>query len=147
MSITIKRDTGFTGMGSKVQIKINGEKVASIKYNEQVDIEIPEIEGRLKVTQSGMKSNEIKVKDGDIIKITTTSFNRISMILMSIVIIVTNFIPNLTYKLITFTFLIILLVKRRKSQNSQTRKTHKHFKSLCSVRFPKRRGSVRESPP
>ena len=110
MSITIKRDTGFTGMGSKVQIKINGEKVASIKYNEQVDIEIPEIEGRLKVTQSGMKSNEIKVKDGDIIKITTTSFNRISMILMSIVIIVTNFIPNLTYKLITFTFLIILLV-------------------------------------
>lgn len=110
MSITIKRDTGFTGMGSKVQIKINGEKVASIKYNEQVDIEIPEIEARLKVTQSGMKSNEIKVKDGDIIKITTTSFNRISMILMSIVIIVTNFIPNLTYKLITFTFLIILLV-------------------------------------
>ena len=81
MSITIKRDTGFTGMGSKVQIKINGEKGASIKYNEQVDIEIPEIEGRLKVTQSGMKSNEIKVKDGDIIKITTTSFNRISMIL------------------------------------------------------------------
>lgn len=110
MSITIKRDTGFTGMGSKVQIKINGEKVASIKYSEQVDIEIPEIEARLKVTQSGMKSNEIKVKDGDIIKITTTSFNRISMILMSIVIIVTNFIPNLTYKLITFTFLIILLV-------------------------------------
>lgn len=110
MSITIKRDTGFTGMGSKVQIKINGEKVASIKYNEQVDIEIPEIEARLKVTQSGMKSNEITVNEGDIIKITTTSFNRISMILMSIVIIVTNFIPNLTYKLITFTFLIILLV-------------------------------------
>ncbi len=147
MSITIKRDTGLMGTASKVQIKINGEKVASIKYNEQVDIELPEVKTRLKVTQFGVKSNEITVNEGDIIKITTTSFNRISMILMSIVIIVTNFIPNLTYKLITFTFLIILLVKRRKSQNSQTRKTHKHFKSLCSVRFPKRRGSVRESPP
>ena len=110
MSITIKRDTGFTGMGSKVQIKINGEKVASVINNEQVDIELHEVKARLKVTQFGVKSNEITVNEGDIIKITTTSFNRISMILMSIVIIVTNFIPNLTYKLITFTFVSILLV-------------------------------------
>ena len=110
MSITIKRDTGFTGMGSKVQIKINGEKVASVINNEQVDIELHEVKARLKVTQFGVKSNEITVNEGDIIKITTTSFNRISMILMSIVIIVANFIPNLTYKLITFTFVSILLV-------------------------------------
>ena len=86
MSITIKRDTGLMGTASKVQIKINGEKVASIKYNEQVDIELPEVKTRLKVTQFGVKSNEITVNEGDIIKITTTSFNRISMIIMPIVI-------------------------------------------------------------
>ncbi len=97
MSITIKRKTGYIGMLTKIQIKLNDEKVASIENNQQIDIQLPEGKALLKVTQFGTKSNEIEVKDGDIVKITMTKLNLMIVPLMFITIFITNRMPNLKY--------------------------------------------------
>lgn len=67
MSITIKRNTGWQGIVSKIQIEVNGEKADSIRENNSVYVELPDGKAHIKVTQFGIKSNEIAVKEGDII--------------------------------------------------------------------------------
>jgi hypothetical protein len=110
MSITIKRKTGYIGMLTKIQIKLNDEKVASIENNQQIDIQLPEGKALLKVTQFGTKSNEIEVKDGDIVKITMTKLNLMIVPLMFITIFITNRMPNLKYNLNIIAFLTVLIL-------------------------------------
>lgn len=100
MSIIIKRNTGWLGVASKIQIKLNGQRAASIKEKEHIEIEIPEGKANLKVTQFTANSNKITVKDGDIIEITSTPFYRISVPLIVPILFLVNLIPNLTYRLI-----------------------------------------------
>src|SRR5690554_2557291 len=100
MSITIKRNTGWQGMGTRIQILVNGEKVASVSGKQQVEIELPDNKAHLKVTQTGIKSNEIEVQDGDIIEITQTRLHRMSFPLMMVIMFFTIFIPSLTYRFI-----------------------------------------------
>lgn len=76
VSITIKRNTGWLGVASKIQIKLNGKRVGSIKAKQQIELEIPEGQSNLQVTQFINKSKQILVKDGDVIEITSTAFYR-----------------------------------------------------------------------
>ena len=110
MSITIKRNTGWQGTGSKIQIKVNGEKADSVMENNSVDIELPEGKAHIKVTQFGIKSNEIVVKEGDIIRITSTRLAKMSFPLILIIQALTIFIPNLTYRLTIFFILCALII-------------------------------------
>lgn len=106
MSITIKRRTGWQGMASRIQIKVNGEKVASISHNQQIDVSFTDEIVHLRVSQFGVKSNEIVVKDGDVVEITPTLWYRRSYQLFVAVMFVTLFIPN--YYEYRSIFLIIL---------------------------------------
>ncbi len=111
MAITIKRRTGWQGMASKIQIKVNGEKVASISHNQQIDVSFPDEIVHLKVTQFGVKSNEIVVKDGDILEITPTLWYRLGHQLFVAVMIITLFIPNSdTYRSIVLIILSLFLL-------------------------------------
>ena len=110
MSITMKRNTGWQGMGSKIHIRVNGEKVDSVMENNSVDVELPDDIGHIKVTQFGLKSNEIVVEDGDIIQITSTKWFKMSYPLIMITFILTIFLPNLTYRLTVFFIVWLLLV-------------------------------------
>ncbi|MGH4050651.1 MAG: hypothetical protein ACREVX_04745 [Clostridium sp.] len=110
MSITIKRNTGWQGMGSKIQIKVNGEKADSVMENSSVDIELPDGKAQIKVTQFGIKSNEMAVKEGDIIRLTSTRWLRMSFPLILIIFVLTIFLPNLTYRLTVFSILCVLIV-------------------------------------
>lgn len=92
MSITIKRNTGWIGGFSKIQIKLNGEKVAAVMQNQQVEVELPDNKAYIETNQFGTKSNEIEVKDGDILEITTTKWCRISVIIIIVVFPLMNFI-------------------------------------------------------
>ena len=107
MAITIKRNTGWTGIASKIQIRLNGEKVASVEQNQHIEVEIPEDKANLQVTQLGFlgsKSNKIEVNDGDVIEITSTTFLKISNALIVpvsfILGLLTRPIINFKYKLI-----------------------------------------------
>lgn len=112
MSVTIKRNTGWLGMASRIKIKVNGEKVGSIQENGQVEIELPDEKVQLKVTQLfAAKSNEITVKDGDIIRIRSAGWYRRGFPTIMIAIFLPNLFPGSTYSFalsfIIFAMLII----------------------------------------
>lgn len=117
ITITIKRSTGWIGIASKIQIKLNGKKVATVKQNQHIEVEILEDKSNLQVTQLGFlgsKSNKIDVNDRDIIEITSTTFARIINALIVPISFSLGFlirpITNLKYKLIGFTVFFVLVV-------------------------------------
>ncbi len=110
MSIIIKRNTGWIGSLTKVQIKLNGEKVVSVKENQQVEVELPNDKTYIKATQFGTKSNEIEVKDGDILEITTTKWYRMSIPITIIVFLFNNFIPDSTYRIATLIIAVLSII-------------------------------------
>lgn len=109
MTITIKRKTTWQGSGSNIQIKINRTKTASIANNQHLEVELPQDTAKLKVSQGGIKSNEIDVKSGDIVEIISTGWFQLSFPLFVAIMILTIFIPGL-YRLIAILTLSSLLV-------------------------------------
>lgn len=111
MSIIIKRNTGWVGSGSLITVKINGEKVAKIAHNQEIEIAIPEYGPKVSVSQSGAKSNEVKVSSNKTIEITSTKWAKISPFLPAIMIFLTSLISNSILKIfsITITFSLIII--------------------------------------
>lgn len=110
MSITISRNTGYAGWYLRIQIIINGEKINTINDNKSVEIELPIEKSYLKVRQFLVKSNEIVVKDGDIVNIKTTWWYRMIIPVMIILQILTVFIIFLDNILITLLFLVVFII-------------------------------------
>lgn len=78
MSITVVRRTGLIGTILKMTIKINGERVAKIANGQKLEMSIPNNVVQICVTQSGVKSNTIEVKDGERVQIKSNKWsNRI----------------------------------------------------------------------
>jgi hypothetical protein len=91
---------------------LNGENLAGVNNNQSVDVEIPAGETHLRVTQFGIKSNLIRVKDGDIIRITSTRWLRMSFPLMVTIYFLTMFLSNLTYRPTTiFVFGVLIVIR------------------------------------
>ena len=67
--IKVKRSTGWIGSATKMQIIVNGERVATINNNQILEVELPGVKNDLKVRQLGVRSNKIEVKDGDILEV------------------------------------------------------------------------------
>ena len=114
MSVIIKRNTGCAGTASKVQIQVNGEKVASVMNHQHIKINLQDGPARLKATQFGIKSNEIKVKSGDTVELKSTWISRFSFPLIMIPMFFTIFIPSIKYRIIAIfsicVFLIVLMI-------------------------------------
>lgn len=116
MSITIKRNTGWIGMGTNIQIKLNGKKVAKVGENTQIEVELPEDKACLKIKHVGVKSNEIEVKEGDVIEIKQTKWYKWSFPLYFVFLILSMFIFDPTKRLmivitIGILYLISLFIK------------------------------------
>lgn len=111
MSIIIKRNTGWVGSGSLITVKINGEKVAKIAHNQEIEIAIPECDARMTVSQSAATSNELKVTGNKVIEITSTKWAKFSPFLPAIILIFSTLISNPMYKLtsIALVFLFIII--------------------------------------
>jgi len=107
MSVTIKRKTGLSGVASKMSIKVNGEKVTKIANEEVVDIDIDAESTLLRVTQFGTRSNQIEVKDGDVVEINTTKIYYIIFLFPFISLIVSNSLQDQPYTLNTFLMLFL----------------------------------------
>lgn len=107
MSVTIKRKTGLLGVASKMSIKVNGEKVTKIANEEVVDIDIDAESTLLRVTQFGTRSNQIEVKDGDVVEINTTKIYYIIFLFPFISLFVSNSLKDQPYTLNTFLMLFL----------------------------------------
>lgn len=82
MSVQIKRNTGFVGSLSHVNILKNGEKVRKMRNNEKVDVFLPDEGATIQATQLGAKTKETHVKSGDQLEIKTTFLGKYGIFLM-----------------------------------------------------------------
>lgn len=106
--VRIKRTTGISGAGSRIKIYVNDEKAATIKQNKQVELDLPSNQARISVSQLGVHSNELDVKEGQVIEITTRSWTYISLILLFILIASLNVFLPPTYRIVVPIILAIL---------------------------------------
>ena len=112
MAITIVRRTGIIGMAGTIAIKINGKKVDKVKTEQQIEVNIPNDSVKLQVSQSGMRSNELEVSDGETIEITTPKWSSLILFLLIILPSLLNFIPNYQFGImgiIIYSFIVIIL--------------------------------------
>lgn len=95
MTIQIKRETGLLGGFSKFSVKINGKKRGTLENEEILQLEIPDDEAVLQLTQFGVKTNEINVKDGDRLKVSTTTWGIYGKMMCIFLFIISGlYIPN-----------------------------------------------------
>lgn len=110
MSVTIKRKTGTLGMGAKFSVKVNGEKVTKIAYEESLKLDIKDDSALLKVSQFGSRSNQVEVKNGDVVEVTTTKLAYLSFCIPPIFIIVSSIVPTVHYTMSTFVIMVLLML-------------------------------------
>lgn len=60
MKIAVKRNTGFMGAASKVFLKVDKQKVKSLKHNEEVELEIQKDPVEVSANQWFFGNNLIK---------------------------------------------------------------------------------------
>ena len=106
--VRIKRNTGILGAGSSIKIYINDKKVATIKQNKQVELELPSDEAKVSVSQLGVHSNELIVKEGQVVEITTQSWTYVSLILFFIILALASVFLPLPYSIVVPIILTIL---------------------------------------
>lgn len=110
MLVTVKRKTGASGAGSRINIKLNGEKVSKIAHQQALELDIQDESAKIKVEQFGVKSNEIKVENGDVVEIKTAKITYISVLSLFVYIIVSSFDQIAAYAPLSRTICIILFV-------------------------------------
>ena len=108
MSITVVRRTGLIGTILKMTIKINGERVAKIANGQKLKMSIPNSVVQICVTQSGVKSNTIEVKDGERVQIKTNKWSNRIYVLYYIIFITGISASNPLYKSIALLVIILL---------------------------------------
>lgn len=110
MSIIINRNTGWPAWYLRIQIIINGKKANVINENQSIEVQLPSDKASLKVRQFGVKSNEVVVKDGDILKIKTTWWYKILVPVMIVIQVLTLFVTYLEEKLTSLLSLCVFVI-------------------------------------
>lgn len=110
MSISIKRNTGLIGSGIAMAVKVNGKKVTKIPQDQQIELEIPGNKATVRVSQLGIKSNEVEIKNGEKLEVTTRNWIKTSIILFFVALLLVNIILDLPYRIIASLILFIFLM-------------------------------------
>ena len=99
MSFKLTRKTSWFGSATGMEVHINGEEAEEIYRLEEKTYELPKEPSTLKVTQSGMTSNELQVYHNDNIKLTTSKkytriFTSFFILLMAVIFFVNDFLTS-----------------------------------------------------
>ncbi|MFD2831413.1 hypothetical protein [Corticicoccus populi] len=107
MPVKIKRipDSSLNGIASNIKVKLNGEKIGALSYEEEMDVDLPEREAELSVSQFLIISNKVTVSDGDHVQI---SFRKFNMIIGPVLMVMMILIP-LLFSIEGVTRLLIML--------------------------------------
>ena len=104
--IGVKRNTGFSGVLSTMKVYIDGQEVAKIKQNQQIEIELAREEAILSVTQFGNHSNELLVKDGQVVEISNSSWLAFYYTFVFIMLFLISFFLSPAYQTIAYIILL-----------------------------------------
>lgn len=104
-------------MLGKIKIYIDDQEVAKIKQNGQIELEVSTNEAKITVSQFGSHSNKLVVQDGQVVKITNSSWLYADYIFIFIVLFSNRiFLPDV-YKSIVYFILLIISVALRLFKN------------------------------
>lgn len=91
-------------------MKVNGEKVRKTAHEEAIELDIKDDNASLRVSQFGSRSNQIQVKDGDVVEVTTTRLAYLVFLIPFIFVIVSNIVENVYYTTNTFVLMVLLML-------------------------------------
>lgn len=111
MTIKITRDTGFSGMFTRMKLFLDGEIAGYINEDETVVIEVENSPTILNARLFGARSNQIEVESGDEIIIKSRNIEFIFIpILLFIAVIENIFNAPLIYIILTFALGLLLFL-------------------------------------
>ena len=108
--IRVKRNTGWQGSGSNLNIYANGEKIGTVFHKKEVEVEIPHEQVQLKVMQFGVRSNTVTVNDGDLVEVTSSLWTRWSLPVLIILFALPILLPDTHQKFMFTALLMVLLI-------------------------------------
>lgn len=94
VKITVKRNTGFMGAASRASLKVDQQKVKSLKHNEKVEIEIQGDSVEVSANQWFLGSKPVKVNAGEQVEIQMNSTSIPLFIGVLILLILSLFMNN-----------------------------------------------------
>lgn len=99
MSFKLTRKTSWFGSATGMEVYINDEEVEQIYRLDEKTYELPREPSTLKVSQQGMKSNELKVYNNDNIMLKTNKkytriFTAFFLLLMTVIFFVNDFLTS-----------------------------------------------------
>lgn len=111
MTIKITRDTGFSGMFTRMKLFLDGEIAGYINEDETVVMDVENSQTILKTRLFGARSNQIEVESGDEIIIKSRNIEFIFIpILLFIAVIENIFNAPLIYIILTFALGLLLFL-------------------------------------
>ena len=84
MEITVKRCTGLLGALTPIPLEFNGDMMTSLSGFQEKVVSIPESEGTLKYVESLNRSDQVHVRQGDVITIRRTALSKVTHLLFVI---------------------------------------------------------------
>lgn len=106
--ITIKRQTGFIGMGLGMSIKVDDEKVGRISERDTQEVALSGDKATVRVTQLGIKSNALEVSGGDHLILETRPWVKYAIIIMFLSVF---FVSLISFQwMLAYKFLIYILI-------------------------------------
>jgi|SRR5699024_8327618 len=106
--IRIKRNTGIPGSLGNIKIDVNNEQVATIKQNQNIEVELPTDEAKIAVSQAGTRINELVVKEGQVFEITASLSYHLYLIVFVIAMAIVGLLLPYEYRIIGYAILIIM---------------------------------------
>ncbi|MDN6731158.1 MAG: hypothetical protein L0L39_03140 [Atopostipes suicloacalis] len=100
--IGIKRSTGISGSLASTKIYVDNQLAAKIKENQRIDLELPNGEAKIYVSQFGNHSNELVVKDGQVLEITNSFWFYFNFIFLFTAMIFINIFIPFNYRIIGY---------------------------------------------
>lgn len=108
--LRIIRNTGLSGFLARINIYINDKQVATIKRNQQLELELPAEEAKISVSQAGVRSNELVVKEGQVVEIINSSRSRIISIFLFMAAFLIGLLLPFDYRIYGYILLLIIAV-------------------------------------
>lgn len=106
--IRIKRNTGMLGFLGRIKIYINDEQAAKIKQDQSTELEIPSDEAKITVSQAGVLSNELTVKEGQVVEITTSLKYRVYFLFFVLAMFFVGLALPYDFRIFGYALLIVL---------------------------------------
>ena len=108
--IGIKRSTGVSGSFFKAKVYLNGTEVAKIKEGQQIELEIPDDEAEIYVQQFENRSNEVLVKNGQVVEVTNSFWYYFNFFLIFTAILLVNVFMSTPYRIVGSILIILLAI-------------------------------------